>query len=350
MTLAVRRMAAGDQIAADLARSTGNEAISVRPLELSDQGSVARFVDGWTGPLHILVNNAGVMANPQLERTAEGWEMQFATNFMGHFALALGLHGALAAAQGARIVSVSSSGNLFSPVVFDDLHFDFRPYDPLVAYGQSKTADALLAVEATRRWSNEGIYANALNPGAIATNLQRHTGGLKTPPRPTCSRTPRTATDRGGKSGRGARLVLRRGGPRGPGDTGHGVAQACPAGDTQLREDPVQVGAHRARRQSQPGRDLLVGQPPGGQVGDRQLLRGQRRGLRAVPEHALPGGLQLDSRLLGPRRRPQPLEGRRRRGERRPRRPGRAPSCGPCCRSTRCIWSGRTVTGAAAPS
>ena len=107
--------------------------------------------------------------------------MQFATNFMGHFALTTGLHEALAAAGGARIVSVSSSGNLFSPVAFDDLHFDFRPYDPFVAYGQSKTADVLLAVEATRQWSGEGIYANALNPGVIATNLQKHTGGLRTP-------------------------------------------------------------------------------------------------------------------------------------------------------------------------
>ena len=107
--------------------------------------------------------------------------MQFATNFLGHFALTTGLHDALAEAHGARVVSVSSSGHLFSPVVFDDLHFDFRSYDPLAAYGQSKTADALLAVEATRRWSGEGIYANALNPGAIATGLQKHTGGLKTP-------------------------------------------------------------------------------------------------------------------------------------------------------------------------
>lgn len=80
------------------------------------------------------------------------------------------------------MVSVSSSGNLFAPVFFDDLHFNFIPYDPFVAYGQSKTACALLAVEATRRWAKDGIYANALNPGAIATNLQKHTGGLKTPP------------------------------------------------------------------------------------------------------------------------------------------------------------------------
>jgi len=163
------------------AGSGGNTSVSVRALDLSDQDSVQAFATDWGRPLHILVNNAGIMALPELEHTGEGWEMRFATNFMGHFALTIGLHDALAAAHGARIVSVRSSGNLFSPVVFDDLHFDFRPYDPLVAYGQSKTADALLAVEATRRWSGDGIYANALNPGAIATGPQRYTGGLKTP-------------------------------------------------------------------------------------------------------------------------------------------------------------------------
>jgi NAD(P)-dependent dehydrogenase (short-subunit alcohol dehydrogenase family) len=181
VTLAVRRPQAAEEIAAGIIRETGNPAVSVRALDLSDQHSVRAFTSAWEQPLHILVNNAGIMALPELERTREGWEMQFATNFMGHFALTVGLHDALAAAHGARVVSVSSSGNMISPVVFDDLHFDFRPYDPMVAYGQSKTADVLLAVEATRRWSGEGIYANALNPGAIATGLQKHTGGLKTP-------------------------------------------------------------------------------------------------------------------------------------------------------------------------
>lgn len=181
VTLAVRRPRAAEEIAASISRDTGNEKVSVRALDLADQDSVRAFTDAWDQPLHILVNNAGIMALPELERTPEGWEMQFATNFMGHFALTVRLHDALAAAHGARIVSLSSSGHLFSPVVFDDPHFDFRPYDPMAAYGQSKTADALLAVEATRRWSGEGIYANALNPGAIATGLQKHTGGLKTP-------------------------------------------------------------------------------------------------------------------------------------------------------------------------
>jgi NAD(P)-dependent dehydrogenase (short-subunit alcohol dehydrogenase family) len=182
MTLAVRRPDAGEQVAAEIRMSTGNPNVRVARLDLGDQSSVRQFVINWRDALHILVNNAGIMALPKLERSPEGWEMQFATNFLGHFALTLGLHNALAAAAGARIVSVSSSGNLIAPVIFDDLHFNFLPYEPFVAYGQSKTACVLLAVEATRRWAGEGIYANALNPGAIATNLQKHTGGLKTPP------------------------------------------------------------------------------------------------------------------------------------------------------------------------
>jgi NAD(P)-dependent dehydrogenase (short-subunit alcohol dehydrogenase family) len=81
-----------------------------------------------------------------------------------------------------RVVSVSSTGHLFSPVIFDDLNFDFVPYTPIGAYGQSKTADALLAVGITKRWADDGIRSNTLHPGAIATGLQKYTGGLKTPP------------------------------------------------------------------------------------------------------------------------------------------------------------------------
>lgn len=116
------------------------------------------------------------MAEP-LNRTPEGWEHQFATNHLGHFGLALGLHGALAEADNARIVSVSSSGHLRSPVVFDDIHFENREYEPWSAYGQSKTANVLFAVEATKRWAADGITANALMPGGIRTNLQRHQEG-----------------------------------------------------------------------------------------------------------------------------------------------------------------------------
>jgi NAD(P)-dependent dehydrogenase (short-subunit alcohol dehydrogenase family) len=181
VTLAVRDVAAGARVAADITSTTGNDRVHVARLDLADRASIAAFVAAWEGPLHVLVNNAGVMALPE-QRTLEGWEMQFAINHLGHFALALGLHDALAAAGTARIVSVSSSAHQSSPVVFEDIHFRHRPYDPLSAYGQSKTANVLFAVEATARWGKEGITANALMPGAIPTNLQRHLGGMTTPP------------------------------------------------------------------------------------------------------------------------------------------------------------------------
>jgi NAD(P)-dependent dehydrogenase (short-subunit alcohol dehydrogenase family) len=169
VTLAVRDTTAGNRVAADIGGR-----VEVGALDLGDLASVSAFTDSWQGPLHILVNNAGVMAIQELTMSASGHEMQFATNHLGHFALAVGLHDALAAAGGARIVSVSSGGHLRSPVVFDDIDFAFRDYDPFGAYGQSKTANVLFAVEATRRWSADGIAANALMPGGIATPLQRH--------------------------------------------------------------------------------------------------------------------------------------------------------------------------------
>jgi NAD(P)-dependent dehydrogenase (short-subunit alcohol dehydrogenase family) len=177
VTLAVRRTGDGERIAADICSSTGNDEVTVAHLELTDSASISAFVEGWEGALDILVNNAGVMAIQELTLNEGGHEMQFATNHLGHFALALGLHDSLAAAEGARIVSVSSSGHLRSPVVFDDLDYAFRDYDPFGAYGQSKTANVLFAVEATRRWADDGITANALMPGGIMTNLQRHVGG-----------------------------------------------------------------------------------------------------------------------------------------------------------------------------
>jgi NAD(P)-dependent dehydrogenase (short-subunit alcohol dehydrogenase family) len=176
VTLAVRDTDAGSRAAADVAATTGRDDVLVAALEVTDPASVAAFASTWEGPLDILVNNAGVMMTPE-QRTTQGWELQFATNHLGHFALARALREALAAAGGARIVVVSSTGHLYSPVVFDDLHFRFRPYDPLLAYAQSKTAAILFAVGATARWANDAITANALNPGAIPTNLQRHVGG-----------------------------------------------------------------------------------------------------------------------------------------------------------------------------
>jgi NAD(P)-dependent dehydrogenase (short-subunit alcohol dehydrogenase family) len=171
--LAVRNIDAGARVAADIMTTTGNRNIHVAQLNLTDRASIAAFVAAWDGPLHVLVNNAGIFAPPETH-TTEGWEIHFATNYLGHFALATGLHSALASDGAARIVVVSSSGHLFSPVVFDDIHFAFRPYDPYAAYRQSKTAVVLFAVEATKRWAASGITANACNPGAIKTNLTQH--------------------------------------------------------------------------------------------------------------------------------------------------------------------------------
>ncbi|MFD0067066.1 SDR family NAD(P)-dependent oxidoreductase [Streptomyces sp. NPDC056690] len=181
VTLAVRNVEAGNRVAQEIAARTGNSKVAAAPLELTDRASVASFTDAWRGPLHILVNNAGIMALPELHRTAEGWELQFATNYLGHFNLTLGLHDSLAAADGARIVSLSSTGHLFSPVVFDDINFERRPYEEWAAYGQSKTGNVLLAVEAAKRWADDGISANAVMPGGIRTGLQRHQADNMTP-------------------------------------------------------------------------------------------------------------------------------------------------------------------------
>jgi NAD(P)-dependent dehydrogenase (short-subunit alcohol dehydrogenase family) len=175
VTLAVRNLEAGERVADEIAASTANKQVLVAPLDLADPASIGALVARWRGPLHLLVNNAGVMRLPELQLTPDDWEMHFATNHLGHFALAVGLHDALAAAGNARIVSLSSRAHLRSPVIFEDINFTSRPYDPGLAYGQSKTANVLFAVGATRLWAADGITANAVHPGAIAaTNLSRY--------------------------------------------------------------------------------------------------------------------------------------------------------------------------------
>ena len=177
VTIAARNVEAGKKVADEVIATTGNSKVHIAQLDLDNLSSIYNFVDNWKGALDILINNAGVMAIPDLQKTSEGIKMQFMTNHLGHFALSIGLHNALKSAGSARIVVVASSGHLFSPVVFDDINFLFRPYDPLVSYGQAKTACILFAVGATERWLKYGITVNALNPGAILTNLQKHVGG-----------------------------------------------------------------------------------------------------------------------------------------------------------------------------
>ncbi|ALV37689.1 oxidoreductase [Streptomyces sp. CdTB01] len=149
----------------------------VEYLDLLDPASIDAFAEKFLAsgrPLHILVNSAGIMATP-LTRDVRGYEAQFATNHLGHFQLVARLWPALAAADGARVVSVSSRGIRFGGVDFDDLHFERRPYEPFVAYGQSKTANALFAVELDRRGRDVGVRAFSVHPGIIIdTGLAKH--------------------------------------------------------------------------------------------------------------------------------------------------------------------------------
>ncbi|MBP2047400.1 NAD(P)-dependent dehydrogenase (short-subunit alcohol dehydrogenase family) [Streptomyces griseochromogenes] len=153
------------------------DGVAVEPMDLIDPASVDALAERFLAsgrPLHILVNSAGIMATPPT-RDARGYEAQFATNHLGHFRLVARLWPALVAAHGARVVSVSSRGIRFSPVVFEDLHFEHRAYDPFLAYGQSKTANALFAVELDRRGRAEGVRAFAVHPGQIIdTGLAKH--------------------------------------------------------------------------------------------------------------------------------------------------------------------------------
>ncbi len=176
VTLAVRRRGAGEGTAGRIRQATGGGLVRVEELDLADLRSVEQFTGRWNGPVDILVNNAGIMAPPRREVTRDGYELQFATNYLGHFALTLGLHPFLRSSGGARVVSVSSVGHLRSPVLFDDINFDRHPYEPWLAYAQSKTATALLAVGVSGRWAADAITANAVHPGGIQTNLIRYQG------------------------------------------------------------------------------------------------------------------------------------------------------------------------------
>ena len=176
VTLTARDMARGEAAALSIRESTGNTAVAVMELELSQPASVRAFAKSWLadhGALNLLLNNAGVMGCP-LARTAEGWEMQFATCHLGHFLLTALLAPALESGAPARIVNVSSGGHRFSPVLFDDPHFESAEYDKWRAYGQAKTANILHAVELDRRLQGRGVRAFAIHPGAIPTDLGRH--------------------------------------------------------------------------------------------------------------------------------------------------------------------------------
>jgi len=152
----------------------GLDGVEVRQMDLGDLDSVAAFtatIREDARSLDLVINAAGVMATPQ-QRTAQGWDWQFGTNHLGHFALVAGVAELLA--EGSRVISYSSVGHYRSPVLFDDISFETTPYDPWVAYGQSKTANALFAVGLDARAAGRGIHAYSVHPGGIMTDLQRH--------------------------------------------------------------------------------------------------------------------------------------------------------------------------------
>ena len=179
--ICARDMAKAKEVAEDIIKTTGNKDIQVEKLELDSLASVKAFVDRFLAtksPLNILINNAGVMACPK-SYTKDGFETQFGTNHMGHFALTLGLmpalkEGAKKSGRKSRVVNLASLAHAMSNIDFNDVNFKNREYDEFISYGQSKTANILFSVGLTKRFANEGVLSNAVMPGAIMTNLQRH--------------------------------------------------------------------------------------------------------------------------------------------------------------------------------
>ena len=168
VVLAVRNLDKGHAAAAAMAGST-----EVRELDLASLESIGAFAAAWDGGIDLLINNAGIMI-PPLTRTADGFELQFGTNHLGHFALT----NLLLEHVTGRVVTVSSVGHRQGGINFDDLNWERRPYKAMRAYGQSKLANLLFCAELQRRLSAAGstVLSNAAHPGYTATNLQFHSG------------------------------------------------------------------------------------------------------------------------------------------------------------------------------
>jgi NAD(P)-dependent dehydrogenase (short-subunit alcohol dehydrogenase family) len=168
VVLAVRDPEKGRSAAAAMPGRT-----EVRRLDLASLASVREFAAAWEGEIELLINNAGVMV-PPLTRTADGFELQFGTNHLGHFALT----NLLLEHVTGRVVTVSSTGHRFGSIDFDDLNWERKPYKAWRAYGQSKLANLLFTAELQRRLTAAGstVLANAAHPGYASTNLQFHSG------------------------------------------------------------------------------------------------------------------------------------------------------------------------------
>ena len=179
VTLAVRRPAAARAVAEDIGALTGNDAVEVRSLYVSDVASVRRFCADWTGPLQILIDNAGIMlCRTNATGLGDAVRDELSRPFCFDDGTSRRPDGSIRCAHRVRLVERQYDGACFLRRPAFQLH----PLQPVARLRQSKTANVLMAVEATHRWANAGIFANALNPGAIPTNLQKHVGGkLATP-------------------------------------------------------------------------------------------------------------------------------------------------------------------------
>jgi NAD(P)-dependent dehydrogenase (short-subunit alcohol dehydrogenase family) len=177
VVLGVRDVAKGEAVAESIASRVPDADVEVRLGDLESLASVRDFADGLLGDgrgVDFLIANAGVMASP-FRHTAEGYELQFGTNHLGHFLLVNLLTPLLLTGAPSRVVSLTSSGHRYSDVDLDDPNFERTAYDPYRSYGRSKTANVLFAVEFDRRWRDRGVRAFAVHPGMIRdTDLKRH--------------------------------------------------------------------------------------------------------------------------------------------------------------------------------
>jgi NAD(P)-dependent dehydrogenase (short-subunit alcohol dehydrogenase family) len=172
---AVRDLAKAERATVEVrTEATNGGGLELVELDLASLASVRACADALLAdgrPFDAVIANAGVMRTP-FGRTADGFETQFGTNHLGHFVLVNRIASLIA--PGGRLVNVSSSGHRYSDVDLDDPNFERTPYDPTVAYGRSKTANILFAVEFDRRHRPRGVRATALHPGGIMTELGRH--------------------------------------------------------------------------------------------------------------------------------------------------------------------------------
>jgi NAD(P)-dependent dehydrogenase (short-subunit alcohol dehydrogenase family) len=176
ISMAARNPEKNEAAAARIREKVPGAALDLRTLDLASLESVRRFAKGFLADhqrLDVLLDNAGVMCCPQ-GTTSDGFETQLGTNHIGHFLLTGLLAPALVASAPSRVVALSSAGHGIAGIDFDDPMFERREYDPWLAYGQSKTANALFALELDRRLANRGVSAYSVHPGMIMTELARH--------------------------------------------------------------------------------------------------------------------------------------------------------------------------------